>query len=750
MAELVKKTLATKSDNENTRETTTIVKPSDESEVIDQFKNRELRSKIVTMAQQTADARKRYDWEWLTRDLFRRGYQFSAYNPATRHVILTSNSQIKIPINLVWAQMRVIRNQVTAFRPKWEVLPTGKNESSLNNARYSGKLLDYYYDRLGLRKMIKETVTQGLMYSVGGPWQIIYDKHANKGEGEVTIHLWDTYDFYVDMNATSIDDAEYCYTAARRPLTEVKTNPDFKFYQDFTMGENRQAQSEYKQFLLQALKYHEQTQVGENDSVILKEFWWKTRVSEQNMQNLADELKKNDQDHKELKVGEVLMRVVHYLDILEDPLKVQLLRRSDYPFEMYQADINPVELYGESWIKHVIPANRVLNALESSIFQYHYKYAKGRIVIDKNSGVRMINNEHGSIIEKNKGAEVSALHLAPLPQSYNSQIENMRRYIEDLGGAHDISMGRIPAGIKSGVGLAELKQADSNNQTDLVDNLEDFMIRVGKKVLREIAENYDVPRVIKALGKSGDAEHFAVIGEKGGKNRKKKDVVRIGPDEFNLAKIGADNEISVKIGSWLAYTKTAQQEKLRELFEAGVIDQKSFLEHLEFNDVQNIVEKTREATILEKMSSIPAAGAGDVTDMEIAEQENVMMTKDQRTDVVPLPTDAHSVHIAIHQDKINNPAVEKHVEQHIKMMRSGGAPNQSQAPVQPAAPQAPQPEGGQPVPIQPDLPPEIAAMLQGGNPMGASGPLPTGPPSGMIPMPGAVGMGSTLPPAQPI
>ena len=85
----------------------------------------------------------------------------------------------------------------------------------------------------------------------------------------------------------------------------------------------------------------------------------------------------------------------------------------------------------------------------------------------------------------------------------------MRQYIEDIGGAHEASMGRIPSGVKSGVGIAELKSADAINQQDLIDGLEDFLVDVAGLLTFEISRHFDVPHVIRALGKSGEPEHFA-------------------------------------------------------------------------------------------------------------------------------------------------------------------------------------------------------------------------------------------------
>src|SRR5690348_1565423 len=82
------------------------------------------------------DARRRYDYEWMVRDLFRRGYHFSRYQPTTQTVILASKQSAKIPVNLTASAMRSIRNQVTSFRPKWEILPRYTTEESKTQARY--------------------------------------------------------------------------------------------------------------------------------------------------------------------------------------------------------------------------------------------------------------------------------------------------------------------------------------------------------------------------------------------------------------------------------------------------------------------------------------------------------------------------------------------------------------------------------------------------------------------------------------
>lgn len=600
------------------------------------------------------DSRRRYDYEWMVRDLFRRGYQFSRYQPTTQTVLLASRQTARIPINITLAQMRSIRNQVTSFRPKFETMPQHGTQESQVNARYSGKLLDYYFDKLNLKKKIKETVIQGLMYSVGGPWQIVYDEEKK----EINAWLIDPFDFYFDPLAEELDEAEYCIKAVRRSLYDIIYNPEFDKLarKEVTGGESRLAESEYKQFMLQALKYVTQFSQEEAPSVILYEGYFRVRDEETGVPHL---------------------RKVIWTAQNQFPLVYEDLETNEYDFEIYHADLNPKEIYGESWMKHVMPINRVLNSLESSVFDYNYKVAKGRIVVDRDSGIRAIHNVHGEIISKNRGAEVRALDMPPLPVAVGAQIDRMNRYIEDIGGAHDASLGRVPAGVKSGIGVAELKQADATSQDDLVDNLEDFLSRVGQKMLNKIAENYKQPKVIQDLGiRAQDAKYFAVVSADSHKAKKEhipghEGQVKIGPDWLDIATIGKDSQVRVTIGSWLGYTKEMMQEKTTTLLKLGAIDQKTFLRLWEFGDVDQIVEQTRIEYMFRSALNKPQ---GDIKSVD-PNVENDMMVLEGKP-VMPDAHDDHWVHVAIHQQALGqgrDDLVGPHIQAHMVYM--GEAPS---------------------------------------------------------------------------
>lgn len=661
----------------------------EDKETADNLASETRLARIKTLFRTAAESRRRYDWEWLSRDLFIRGFQYSRYNPANKTVTLATRSSTRIPVNLVAAHMRVIKNQVTAFRPKWEVMPNAYSDNSIEDAQMSGKLLDSIYIRERIREKIKEAVIDGLKTSVAW-WQVVwdpeyYDRYGNKGD----VRIWslDPFDVYVDPYATSIQDAEFIVKAVRTSLDAIKKNPKYNV-PDNLGGTSKLAESEYKQFLLQSVKMLGQYQTPDNDQQILKEAWVKERGEN----------------------GRVKVRITHYLDSMERPLYEDLSDEEDLSsFCLYRADINPREIYGESWAKHTIPINRVINALESSKFDYNYRYAKGRLVIDKNSGVRVVTNEHGSIIEKNRGSEVTSLPLQPLPSTYDTQLDKMVRYFEDISGAHDASLGRLPTGITSGVAIAELKQADATNQDDLVDNLEHFLEDVGMKILSIMAKHYTTPRVIEATGSDKPYDYFAVVGEAGGKRLK--DSYRVGKKDYPLVRLTEKNQIRVNIGSWLAFTKEARQKELKELFQIQAIDQKTLLQHLEFGDIDTIMERSRSEAILKSKRGAPGNTETGVSEEELALSENEMMLEGDSS-VQAQPQDDHQTHLAIHPEALSgdyDDIVNAHIQQHEALS--------TQAPT-PQVPQPPAIPGNPPGVMQPD---QLAMMAEGAPGMAPGG-----------------------------
>jgi hypothetical protein len=253
-------------------------------------------------------------------------------------------------------------------------------------------------------------------------------------------------------------------------------------------------------------------------------------------------------------------------------------------------------MYGQGWVKNLIPANRALDRLESSLAEYNDLVNKGKWVSDKGAGVRVINNENGQIIEKKRGFDVHQEPIASLSPAIYTQIENMNRYIEDIGGAHDASLGRIPTGAKSGKALEALQAGDSNNMSEIVENIEEFLEEVYEYILALASEKYQFARMIVPVSQSGEREFIQVIGE-GAANQ---------PEGATI--IPEKNMVDVKITSWLAHTAEVKQEILKDLYDRKAIDQQTLLEGFEIGSIADIIQRTKQQMQEEQTNELAMQG----------------------------------------------------------------------------------------------------------------------------------------------
>jgi hypothetical protein len=237
-------------------------------------------------------------------------------------------------------------------------------------------------------------------------------------------------------------------------------------------------------------------------------------------------------------------------------------------------------MYGTGWVKNLISPNKLLNQLESQVAEYNDLMNRGKWVSDRGAGVRTINNNNGQIIEKKRGFDVIQASISPLSAAIFKQIENASMYMEDMGGAHDATMGRIPTGAKSGKALEALQVGDSNNLSEVVENLEEFLEDVYEYILELVSQKYQFARRIITTTGSGEKEFIDIIGS---------DANEIAPEGTLV--VQPKNMVDVKITSWLAETQEARREALIKLFELQAIDLETLLQGYAIGNVAQVIQR---------------------------------------------------------------------------------------------------------------------------------------------------------------
>lgn len=529
-----------------------------------QEKLQETKQMLLSYWSSAKNNRHNKDWEWFNNELWDRGFHYAQWNKNTQQIMLTGRNDgtPKVVINLIGATTRNVANYVVRNQPKAEVTPVDLSEENVSQAVTLNKYLEYLHERLRLRSKLRASVKHSLIYSTGF-WQVLWDENADDGAGEIAVSVVDPYDLYIDPLATDIGDAQFAILAVRRSLKDLKRNPAYKKADwDAITTTSKKAESSHKERLLNYEKQGSNLSFSEtNDNVIVREFWYKTYDNDGNMTvNVAT------------MVDEQFIR---------EPEETDLTR---LPFFRLVADRDPMAMYGDGWVKELIPINKEIDRIQSSIAEYNLIMNKVKWVAQKGSGINYVNNEHGQIITYKPGyAAPQPLTPSPMSAAIFQQEQMLNQYFEQIGGMHDASMGRIPPGAKSGRALEALQVGDSNNLAELVENVEIFLEDVYEYMLSIAAKKYQFARQVSPITLTGERIFVKVVGEDA--EAKPTDAVVI----------RSKNIIDVQITSRLGNTPEARREAIKELAQIlPDIDEQTILEVYGIGNIADIVQRMKQ------------------------------------------------------------------------------------------------------------------------------------------------------------
>lgn len=508
-------------------------------------------------------ARKKIDWKWFQYDLWTAGLHYAKWDRNTQQIITTeTDGRPKVTINKIFTTLRAVRNYVLRNRPKAEVTPhwSSENKEALKKVSGQNKFLDFFHDDQDLRYKLKGSVWEALKYSIAY-WQILFDEDADDGKGGIVVNDIDPYDLYWDPKARNEGEARYACIAVRRNIEDDLKHSSLYDQTEVAKikGDKKMAASSLKERFIR-FEMGETSTGGDEGTTIIREFWHK---------KWDEKSKRNDIWVTTIADGRCIRND-----------KTDLSR---IPIFVLHSDINPRSMYGHGWVRDLISPQKELDRTLSHIAEWNFIMNRGKWIADVGSGVRVINNENGQIIYKKRGYEVKQGTIVPMSPIAFSLKDSFDTYIEDIGGFHDASMGRIPPGARSGDAVEALQNGDANNMSEVVENTEDFLEEVFEYVLSLAADKFQFARDITPLSSTGQREYLQVIGE---------DAAERAPEGTIV--LPKKSLVDVKLTSWLAHTPEARQKKARELFEMQAIDVQTLLEFYEIGNVADVVTRVEE------------------------------------------------------------------------------------------------------------------------------------------------------------
>ena len=509
--------------------------------------------------------------QWMINYAFYKGWHHMQYDKVAKRLVFSDKDPMRFYINLVLTTVRAVRNTITRDQPTFDVDSKPYGKLNPEDARVLGSYLNSLYYDLDMKSKVKEMVLYGMLYGIG-ICQYGYDANGDGGEGALWVEMCDPFDTYIGGPATTgMDDATYVIKIVKRDLQSVKENEHYK-NTDELHADNKASESYFKELIVNKEKGADveasfsssSGSAGKNGTILLKEAWIKQKDG--------------------VYVATVAQNHV---------LRYEKTEFDGLPFILYQPDITPNELYGEGWVKNLIPLNRAINYLERKTLEFHGIMATGRYMTTPNSGVSMVTNENGQIIKVPRTEKFEQMDVKPMSSTVFNQLGNLRAYMEDVGAAQQAFLGRAPSGVTAGVAFETLVANNLNNLSDLKDNLEITLSKLGEQLLSIGYDKFNTTKSFKYRSANGKEEVLFVVGKDRYEKRSSKTV-----------KLPDNTTVRVRIISDIAFTKGAKRDFMLALRANGDMDRRTVLEQSDF-DADEI-----EARLFEEMQGMPVSKDG--------------------------------------------------------------------------------------------------------------------------------------------
>lgn len=476
--------------------------------------------------------------QWFVNYMYYKGYQNLKYDKTAGSFIKDNRNPLTFYVNHTYMVCRAIRNAVMKTNPQWDVdaLPYGNLDA--DTSRILGEYLAFEYGKLNMEDKGNKALLYGLLYGLG-IFQYGYDDKVDDGEGNVWLEVLDPFDTYLDPYCTGVEDARYIIKVMSKPFELIQENPNYdkKMVEELSPT-NKLSESDYKNLILN----NENSIDNNSKNLILHETWCRTKEG---------------------------IRVITTCD--DQILRNELTTFKKLPFELYQPDINIGSVYGEGWVKNIVPLNKAANYLETSRLEYNILINKGRLLVPKGAGVKSITNQNGEKIYYKLGHKPEFLPTPPMGSDVERQINTLNSYIQTIGAANEAFVGQTPTGVKSGVAIESLIAANFNQLYDLVNNLSNCYAKIGEDIL-DMGHEY---QLLAKPFRGTDGKYYGVVGG----DKEMETMGRL----VKIATIPRNPEVQVRITSGIAHTKEGKKDILMTLRAGGDVSRKTVLENMDID-----------------------------------------------------------------------------------------------------------------------------------------------------------------------
>lgn len=537
--------------------------------------------------------RKSFERRWYDNNFFDDGYHFRYVSRSTGKILDQSeSSRLGVPdrsIPKASRQLRGVANLLlqpeyrpTAYPDEMEADRT----KAINDAKAVGIwLTDAWEDDLNLKMELIDLVIKTGKHSISY-LKVMPDYDKQK----VKVYKRDAFDLYLDGSKSNLEDCPYIVEVVPRLISDIKADPNFdKEKTKNITPDNKYASSEIKEAYLKA-RYGTGTESDFAATLLQKEAWIKTHVTEDNAKDILE----SGKNIENVGVGDTVMRhtiTAGGLKLLDEYIDMQT-----YPY--IDLRLEPGPLYQVPLIERFIPANKSLDIVMSRIERYTNTMTTGTWLQREGENFQITNIPGGQKITYKTQPPVQG-QMAPLPSHVFNFIELLNSVIEEQG-ASTTALNQLPDGVKSGKAIEMVKATEYANLKIPGDMLKDTVKRIANKMI-EYASDFVIPITVSQMKPNGETETFKLVGE-----RRINEGVEL-PNGEEIVVIKKGTKVDIEVESGLGFTAEGKKETMQQivdymgvLAQQGLITQEAvqvvtekFLDIFQFGSTQEFMESMK-------------------------------------------------------------------------------------------------------------------------------------------------------------
>jgi hypothetical protein len=454
---------------------------------------------------QTKDLRR----QWRLNTLFLRGIQWAVYDPSGRVVVpKPPPGKVRITKNFIKPWAMDIEAKLDLLFPTFDVVPNSPNQDD-KDAAIAGEAVGQHYWRLlkmrsSHRAIVRKCLTHGGCLALLDWDETVGPKTLELGEvapdgtqsedliihGDVTLDIISQFKWFCDEQPGELDDKSHLGVANWMSLDKIR-----RIYEK---GEEVEAEGNSRP-LDDTLESVQQSQ-GPNQA-----------IKADNRVPGATVFRWYMQPQEALPDG-LIATIANGVVLQRKKWPEAFKKMTGFPAVQYNWYLSPEQFRAQSPIEDQIPLQREINITATQVIQAKNSMAVLKYLVPIGSGVESINDMHAQMIRHTPNLPPSYMQPPNMPQYVFKHGEEVVEALEDVQMLHRSSRGKVPPGVKSGVGINLLQEQDDRPLSVPEADIHEQDSLLFRKILQIVSTAVTEERFLKIIGHNKSTEIVAFKG----------------------------------------------------------------------------------------------------------------------------------------------------------------------------------------------------------------------------------------------